>query len=364
MQKKRTLSLFSIAALCLILILTLLFSGAASGYDLTVYISPSGSSAATGLSESAPVSTLAEAMNVAQAKLDEAGLGSSATAKVHFVLLGDLSVGDDPYGATPFSYQLFVSGKTGAEKFIATGTYVHHVGNTRYDNMHFVQKSDTNYSFLCGNGYDLVMGEGLSCTPSSKGYYLNLAGGVHGNKSRDFISDSSLTVLSGQWETLYAGSYKENQKGNATLYAENCQVYTNVGTCFTEDHVGKSAITLKNCELAIKSSGMLQGGPTNSAGSLSGKLTLTVENCTVRDFGVGYKCPITAPLSLSIKDSSFKDAYSVTANGEKEITLTASAGSVLDLTPAKTVEATSFISTEPAPKGIRCWSRSPSLSAM
>ncbi len=337
MKRKLSLALLLTFLLCLILPFSLFLSGSAETFDLSVYLSPDGNGENDGLTEQTPVSTLAEALAVAEKEV-----GDNSSAKVHFILLGNLSVSNDPYGTTPFAFNLTVSGKTGSENLIATGTYIHHMGDTRYENMCFTQASSSNYSFLCGNGYDLVMGKGLSCTPSSKGYYLNLAGGVHGNKSKDFNSDSSLTVLSGQWETLYAGSYKENQKGNATLYAENCQIHTNVGTCFTEDHVGTSEITLKNCEIAIKSAGMLQGGPTNAAGTLSDKLTLTLENCNVRDFGVGYKRTITAPLSLSIKDCTIEDAYSVTATGDCKIHLFATEGKTLDMTPAKTFEADTF----------------------
>lgn len=334
MKHKKILPLLSVFLLCLIFAFSLFMAGTAENYDLTVYISAG--STGSGLSEEDPVATLADALSVANEEV------KSASAKVRFVLLSDLSVNNDPYGSTPFSFQLTVAGKTGTETFRMKGSYAHHMGNTRYENMRFSQESTSNYAFLCGNGYELILGEDLSCTPNGSGYYLNLAGGNYGSKNKTLTSDSSLTVLSGQWETLYAGSYKGNQTGNATLYAENCKISTNVGTCYTEDHVGTSTITLKNCDVAIKSSGMLQGGPTNAAGSLSGKLTLSVENCTVRDFGVGFKCPITAPLQLTVKDSVCKDAFSVTASGDKEIKLIASAGKTLDLTPAKTVEANVF----------------------
>ena len=336
MNQRKTLTLISLFLLCLVLSSTMFLNSAAENISLTVYISSEGNAENSGLTEAEPVSTLAEALAVANAET------SSASAKVCFVLLSDLEIANDPYGKTPFPFQLTVRGKSGSETIHAKGTYVHHVGDTRYDDLHFAHSGTSNYAFLCGNGYDLVLGEGLSCTPNSRGYYLNLAGGVYGNTKTTFTSDSSLTVLSGQWETLYAGSYKDNQTGNATLYAENCKVHLNVGTCYTGDHVGTSHITLKNCEVAIKSTGMLQGGPTNAAGKLTGKLTLSVRDCSVRDFGVGFKCPITAPLSLSIRDCSFDAAYSVTATGESEIHLSATDGNTLDLSPAAEISATTF----------------------
>ena len=334
---KKSAFFLSAFLLCLALTCPLLLAGSAESFDLTVYLSSDGVGTNSGLTEAEPVSTLSEALAVAKGSVD-----GSSTAKVRFVLLDDIRVGNDPYGSTPCAFQLTVTGKTGSEAMICTGSYVHHVCNTRYERMHFIQNSTTNYAFLCANGYELVMGEGLTCTPKSNGYYLNLTGGNYGSKGKTLTSDSSLTVLSGEWETLYAGSYKGNQAGNATLYAENCKIHFNVGTCYTEDHVGDSTITLKNCEIAIKSTGMLQGGPTNAAGTLSGKLTLSLEDCTVRDFGVGYKCAITSPLSLTVKNCTFKDAYSVTATGRQEIYLAATAGKTLDLTPAKTVQATVF----------------------
>ena len=334
---KKSAFFLSAFLLCLVLTFSLLLAGSAEGFDLTVYLSSDGVGTNSGLTEAEPVSTLSEALAVAKGSV-----GDSSTAKVRFVLLDDIRVGNDPYGSTPCAFQLTVTGKTGSEAMICTGSYVHHVCNTRYERMHFIQNSTTNYAFLCANGYELVMGEGLTCTPKSNGYYLNLTGGNYGSKGKTLTSDSSLTVLSGEWETLYAGSYKGNQAGNAALYAENCKIHFNVGTCYTEDHVGDSTITLKNCEIAIKSTGMLQGGPTNAAGTLSGKLTLSLEDCTVRDFGVGYKCAITSPLSLTVKNCTFKDAYSVTATGRQEIYLAANAGKTLDLTPAKTVQATAF----------------------
>lgn len=337
-MKKKHLILFSIFLLSCTLVFPLFLTGSAESFDLTVYLSSNGSSTNSGLTEEKPVSTFLEALATAKSTV-----GDSNTAKVRFVLLDDITVANDPYGTVPYAFQLTVTGKTGSEAIIAAGTYVHHVCDTRYEKIHFTQASTSNYAFLCANGYNLVMGEGITCSPRSNGYYLNLTGGNYGSKGKTFHSDSSLTVLSGEWETLYAGCYKGNQTGNATLYAENCKIHTNVGTCYTEDHTGTSTITLKNCEVAIKSSGMLQGGPTNAAGTLSGKLTLTVEDCAVRDFGVGYKCAITSPLSLTVKNSTVRDAYSVTATGNQEIHLAATAGKTLDLTPAKDIQATSFI---------------------
>ncbi len=343
MKNKKILPLISLFLLCLIVPLSLFLTGTAENFDLTVYLSASGSGENSGLTEDAPVSTLAQAVGAANTKLTQIGLGNSSAVKVRFVLLDDLTVTGDPYGKTPFAYKLTVTGKTGTETMNAKGVYIHHMGDTTYENLHIAHVGTSNYAFLCGNGYDLVLGKGLSCTPNKNGHYLNVAGGVYGDTGTTFVSDTKLTVLSGSWETLYAGSYKDSQTGNATMYAENCKIYANAGTCYTKTHNGTSTITLKNCQVAIGDSGMLQGGPHNAAGKLTGKLTLTVEDCKVRDFGVGFKCPITAPLALTVKDTSVEDAYSVTATGEKSITLCASAGKTLDLTPAKTFEATDFI---------------------
>ncbi len=335
MTKKNFFSLLSVLMLCLMLSATLFFSSTAENIELTVYISSAGNAENSGLTEAEPVSTLAEALAVAN------GEAASASAKVRFVLLSGITVANDPYGKTPFPYQLTVTGKTGTETLEITKSYVHHVGDTTYENLHFVHNG-ANYSFLCGNGYDLVLGKGLTCTPNKNGHYLNVAGGVYGDTKTTFVSDSKLTVLSGSWETLYAGSYKDSQTGNATMYAENCKIYANAGTCYTKTHTGTSTITLKNCEVAVGDEGMLQGGPHNAAGKLTEKLTLTVEDCTVRDFGVGYKCPITAPLSLTVQNCTVKDAYSVTATGESEIHLSATPGKTLDLSPAEEIFATTF----------------------
>ncbi|MBR7165996.1 MAG: hypothetical protein IKD18_06930, partial [Clostridia bacterium] len=337
MKSRKFLPLISLLLISVIFTLFLVLPGSAEAFDLSVYLSPEGNGTNSGLTEDAPLDTFARAMEVAKSEV-----GNKSNAKVHFVLLGDISVGNDPYGADPAAFQLTVSGKTGQEQMIATRDYVHHVCDTRYENMRFKQSASTDYSFLCGNGYDLVLGEGLTCSPNAKGYYLNVAGGVYGNTGKTFVSDSNLTVLSGSWETLYAGSYKDSQTGNVTLYAENCKIYANAGTCYTKTQTGGSTITLKNCEVAIKESGMLQGGAHNAAGKLTGKLTLTVDNCKVRDFGVGFKRAISGPLELTVKDSSAEIAFSVTATGEKNITLAATPGHTLDLTPAKTVEVDTF----------------------
>ncbi len=342
-MKNKILPFISLFLLCLIVTLSLFLTGTAENYDLTVYLSASGNAENSGLTENAPVSTFTQAIDAANTALTQLGFGTGYGLQVRFVLLDDLTVSSDPYGKTPFAYKLTVTGKTGTETVNAKGTYIHHMGDTTYENLHIAHIGTSNYAFLCGNGYDLVLGKGLTCTPNQNGHYLNVAGGVYGDTKTTFVSDSKLTVLSGSWETLYAGSYKDSQTGNATMYAENCKIYANAGTCYTKTHTGTSTITLKNCEVAIGSEGMLQGGPHNAAGKLTGKLTLTVENCKVRDFGVGFKSPITAPLELTVKDTCVEAAYSVTATGEKSITLCATPGNTLDLTPAKTFEATDFI---------------------
>jgi len=337
MYKKKSLSFIFVILLIALLLPPLRLIGSAETTELTVYISSAGNGENSGLTEDKPVSTLGEAVTVANEKT-----GGQASARVRFVLLSNLAVAKNPYGTAPFSFQLTVTGKTGNEVIKATSFCLNHTGNTRYENLHFTQGSTSNYAFLCANGYELVLGTGLTCSPNANGYYLNVTGGVYGDTGTTFVSDSSLTVLSGEWETLYAGSYKDSQTGDAVLYAENCTVHSNVGTAYTKTHTGTSTITLKNCELAVKSTGMLQGGPTNAAGNLTGKLTMVLEDCNVRDFGVGFKRSITAPLSLTVKNCTVKDAYSVTATGESEIILCASEGKTLDLTPATTFNATTF----------------------
>jgi len=112
-------------------------------------------------------------------------------------------------------YPVTVKGKTGAEG-IRTGSNIIVNGDTTFENMTFTLLKASTATMLCGNGHKLVLGEGITVVPfenETDTYYFCLQGGHPSNA----VESTDLTVSSGHWRNIYAGSYTKNVTGNAKL---------------------------------------------------------------------------------------------------------------------------------------------------
>ena len=131
---------------------------------------------------------------------------------------------------------------------------------------------------MLGNGYKLVIGQNVNTIPYKTNAYFTLAGGDYGYT--DSTDSTDLTVLSGQWRSIYAGGYRASVTGAAKAVIENCYVYHSIAPTYC-GNIGSSDITIRNTEVEAQSTSAIYCGPIvyNSGyavGAIKGESKLTV----------------------------------------------------------------------------------------
>ena len=193
---KRILSLLLVAVMVFVMIPPL---GIYAAEAVTVYLDPVNGSDENVGTETAPVKTLAGAYDLLQ---DAGGT---------VVLLGDVSITASTV-LPACDHPVTITSKTGAEG-IQSNSHITVSGDTTFQNMTLTLTKNASTITIRGGGHKLTMGEGLTCVPS-EGYYFCLEGGF---SSGSDVESTELTVKSGQYRYIYAGSYGTTVKGNTKL---------------------------------------------------------------------------------------------------------------------------------------------------
>ena len=157
---------------------------------LTVYLDPAaGNDSADGLTEATAVKTYETAYGKVKA---EGGT---------IVLLSDLEITTDVrLPKSPGTKMVTLTSKTGAEGISGT-TDIRFNANTTLENLTVTLKKASSSYGIYGEGYKLVIGENVNCV-GIDGYYFSLVGG----KRWASASSTDLTVMSGTWRNIYAGT--------------------------------------------------------------------------------------------------------------------------------------------------------------
>ena len=241
----------------------------ASITEYTVYLSTTGSDSNDGYSASKPVASV----DVAYAQLDTIMAVAPEGTSGKIVISGLINLGTAVFNFPTCSYPVVITGKTTSDGFTYAGggtdktTSLNFKGDTTLEYMTIKLTSKQNFNYISGNGYKLVLGEGLNCVANSKGAYFNLCGGAF---SGTFAS-TDLTVKSGSWRNIYYGSYTGTVTGNAKLTMTG-------GTVTNYIQAGYNVSVGGDCDVyvsGVTAGSRIYAGVTNS-GTISGDATVTL----------------------------------------------------------------------------------------
>ena len=199
---------------------------------VTVYLDgTNGLDTSDGLTEATAVKTLEQAYAVMASALQSAGEGS--TGKV--VIVGTYNLGNQPYNMPAVSFPVTITGKTaddglryqGASVTAPINRSITLHGDTTFENLTIFADSAYTHNIIVANGHKLVMGEGVnSICREGKNYYFTLVGGTY--YETDTVASTDVTVQSGTWRAIYAGSYDGTVSGTANLTVSNATVYADI----------------------------------------------------------------------------------------------------------------------------------------
>ena len=195
---KRFLSLLA----AMILVLSMVPAVSLAAEPVTVYIDPKNGSNENSGTEDSPVQNFTKAYEF----LQNGGGTVVMLSTVYYA---------GTYTFPACDYPVTITGKTGAEG-IRTASNIIVSGDTTFRNMTFTHLKASTATMICGNGYKLTMGEGITSVPytdDTGSYYFCLQGGAPSAN----VASTDLTVKSGQYRNIYPGSYTKTVTGDASL---------------------------------------------------------------------------------------------------------------------------------------------------
>ncbi len=252
-------------------------------FAATVYLNGAeGADTASGLSETQAVKTL----DAAYSKLYSA-MGddlSNAEAKGRIIVSGNTAISGSAWKlADKHGFTLYITSKTGNEGFTLPTDSLTLPGPTIFENITLTHTGTKTSAYICGGGYPLTIGDNVTTVPNSSDVYYNLAGG---NFSSTKTGDTNLTINSGTWRTVCAGSYNSSSasitSGNATLTINGGRVTGNVTASYSSYISGNLDITINGGNIGGIRFG-LGKYLTPKKNAVSGNINFTAKNCTIGD---------------------------------------------------------------------------------
>lgn len=231
--------------------------GVYAAEPVTVYMDPANGNNENAGTEASPVQDFAGAYALLQA-----GGGK-------IVLLSDVT-----YSSTvtlpACDYPVTITSKTGAEGIRTTSGIVLS-GDTTFEHMTFTHLKKSSTSTIRAYGHKMTMGDGLTMVPymdGSTAYYFCLDGGI---STGDPVESTDLTIKSGQYRYIYAGSYGTNVTGNVKLTMTGGKASW-VAACRTSTISGNVEMTFSG---TANITSVVYGGAATS-GNISGNSTITL----------------------------------------------------------------------------------------
>ena len=207
----------------------------------TVYVSASGNDSNAG-TEAAPVATIEKAYALLGSSLS----GTDVTGTI--VLLNDYTITSSARVDLPsHTFPITVMGKTASVKLIYKPTTIGESyqqlafhGPTTLDNLELRMESTSklDYIFACGHKFTVGSGVTTSCVSSLP----SIVGGDYNTK----VGNTDLTLLSGKWHAVYAGSFKADTTGTAKLTVDGATISTSARTNYSGGLTGDTVMDLKN----------------------------------------------------------------------------------------------------------------------
>lgn len=258
-----------------------MFSASAQSTDtMTVYVDQAnGVDTNDGLSEATAVKTFDAAYVLLNDGLTDNGTGT-------IVLVSDYThtfaaqTEKISKSVSSHAFEVVITGKTAGTKLLLHRTagagYFYMAGPTTFENLHMGLASGCNqYTMFQGAGVDgkLVIGEGVT-TPSSATLRpcLSAASSI---KASDAESNAGkalyLEINSGDWKSVYAGTYAHACRGDATLVMNGGSV-NKMSVIYNKVFTGNVNFILGGGSIAEFCT-----SAANSAGTVSGDITTTIK---------------------------------------------------------------------------------------
>ena len=242
--------------------------------QIVVYLDQlSGDDTNTGFTEAAPVATLEGAIAALNAVV-----GEDNTGKV--VLLSDYDMGTAAYTFPSHSYTVTYTGKTADIALVKTGgttqaaASVSLGGPSIFQNITIKNSTSASYNNFNCRGFKTVFYEDVTCVANSKGKHFMLAAGSYNAA----CASTDLTVLSGNWNMIYAGGYLGGVTGDAKLTVRNATVAGQIMAAYSGAIGGNITYDIAD----TTAGGIYLGiGKTNDVG---GNITATIGTNTSFEF--------------------------------------------------------------------------------
>ncbi len=217
-----------------------------------VYINSStGADTNNGYSETEPVKTISQAYKQLDSIMESAPAGTSAK----LVLLANYDLGASRFVFPAHDYPVIFTAKTptialskGGNASPQESCAIDISGPMTFEHMTLKITSSSQYNNFNARGHKVVMGEGLTCVAGSKGKYFMLAAG--GFDSVIYPS-TDLTVLSGTWEYIYAGSYTGGVSGDANVTIKNATIKNSVMASYNATTGGNVNYSISHSSIPI-----------------------------------------------------------------------------------------------------------------
>ena len=248
---KRYISLLLILAM----VMAFLPASVFAAETRTVYLDPtSGKDTNTGLTETAPVKTVAAAY---------AALSGAEEGRIVFLSTLSLSaLTSFPTHTIPVT----LTSKTGSEG-ISSSQNIYFRGPTTLENMTLTSRATNSYTLLAGGGHKFTIGKNVT-TLKTTDYYFCLAGGSNSGN----CNSVDLTVRSGTWRNIYVGSH-----GKRTVNGD-CNVTISGVTLGGSLSMGYQATITGNVNISVTDSTIptVYACSTQTTGKVDGNITVTL----------------------------------------------------------------------------------------
>ncbi|MBR0465959.1 MAG: succinylglutamate desuccinylase/aspartoacylase family protein [Clostridia bacterium] len=285
-MRKKVLKKILSVILSIIMLLSVTAMLSAETFDdfaATVYLNGvSGSDSNTGLTEAAAVKSIEKAYEILYTKMGSDLNNIEAKGKI--VVSGNTAITTANWKLTDkHGFTLHITSKTGGEGFTFPTSSITMPGPTVFEDITLTYTGTSTSAYLCGGGYPLTIGENVTTVPNSKSAYYSLAGG---NFSSVQTGDTNLTVNSGTWRTVCAGSYNSSSSsitsGNATLVINGGEVTGNVTASYSSYVNGNLNIAINGGTIGGIRFGLGKYVSTTKR-AVSGDINFTAGNCTIGD---------------------------------------------------------------------------------
>ena len=248
---KRFLSLL----VATLLVFSLLPTTSLAKSTRTVYLDPtSGLDTNDGLSEAAPVKTVAAAYTALS--------GADEGTVVFLSTLSLSALTNFPTTDIPVT----LTSKTGAEG-ISSSQNIYFKGPTTLENITMTSRATNGYTVLAGGGYPFTIGNGVN-TVKTGSYYFSVCGGSNSGN----CNGVELTMQSGSWQNIYIGSHGlRTVNGNCVADLSGITLGGTLSVGYQANVTGNVTVSVTNSTIPS-----IYACATQATGSVGGNISVTL----------------------------------------------------------------------------------------